>query len=113
MTLAGVRDEMVTGGNVSHQDIDETLTLLADPGFAWWTDKLWLARGRKPERVLDIQVLSRSLGQLHLWGRNTEGARFPFRVKASAQPWSMTKDKGRRRMSRRSDAVLLELLEDR
>lgn len=51
MTLAGVRDEMVTGGNVSHQDIDETLTLLADPGFAWWTDTLWLARGRKPERA--------------------------------------------------------------
>jgi hypothetical protein len=51
MTLAGVRDEMVTGSNVSHQDIDETLTLLADPGFAWWTDTLWLARGRKPERA--------------------------------------------------------------
>jgi SAM-dependent methyltransferase len=49
MTLAGVRDEMVTGGNVSHQDIDEALALLADPGFAWWTDTLWLARGRKPE----------------------------------------------------------------
>jgi hypothetical protein len=43
-----VRDEMTDDGKISQHEIDEVLGLLADPGFAWWTDTLWLARGRKP-----------------------------------------------------------------
>jgi SAM-dependent methyltransferase len=51
MTLTGVRDEMADDGTISHQEIDETLALLADSRFAWWTATLWLARGRKPARA--------------------------------------------------------------
>jgi SAM-dependent methyltransferase len=47
-SLSGIRDELVDGGNVSDEEIDEVIRLLGDPGFAWWTDTMWWARGQKP-----------------------------------------------------------------
>jgi hypothetical protein len=52
MTLAGVRDEIAATELANHEEIDEVLALLTDPGFAWWTATLWSAAARKPRHPL-------------------------------------------------------------